>query len=256
MSNTKRPSSSASGSTGTPAGTKVIIALIALLCVGAVVWIGVSVTGDEDAGGSDTTAPTSSGEVGTPEDCAVPPEAPESPASYSEAPDASVAEGAVWEATVRTNCGVITMELYGDRAPQTVASFVMLAEDGYWVDSPCHRVTTQVIFVLQCGDPTGTGTGAPGYTFPVENPPTDGTYPRGTLAMARGSDPNTNGGQWFIVYDETSLPDPNGYTIFGEVTDGMEVVDAIAEAGVADGSGDGSPTQPISVLDITVEQQA
>jgi peptidyl-prolyl cis-trans isomerase B (cyclophilin B) len=74
--------------------------------------------------------------------------------------------------------------------------------------------------------------------------------------MARGTDPNTNGGQWFIVYDETSLPDPNGYTIFGEVTEGIEVVDAIAEAGVAGGGTDGSPAQPISILDVTVEKAA
>jgi peptidyl-prolyl cis-trans isomerase B (cyclophilin B) len=254
MSNTKRPSNPSAKPTGTPTGTKVIIAVIALLCVGAVIWIGVSLSGDDDSTAS--AEPTSSEGVGTPEDCAEPPAAPAAPATYDALPDASLAEDAVWQATVRTNCGVITMDLYGDRAPQTVASFITLAQDGYWADSPCHRVTTEGIFVLQCGDPTGSGQGAPGYTFPVENPPSDDVYPRGTLAMARGTDPNTNGGQWFIVYDETSLPDPNGYTIFGEVTDGMEVVDAIAQAGVAGGGTDGSPAQPISILDVTVEKAA
>jgi peptidyl-prolyl cis-trans isomerase B (cyclophilin B) len=254
MSNTKRPSNPSAKPTGTPTGTKAIIAIIALLCVGAVIWIGVSLSGDDDS--TTSAPPTSAADVGTPDDCAEPPDAPETPATYDAVPDASLAEDSVWQATVRTNCGVITMDLYGDQAPQTVASFITLAQDGYWAGSPCHRLTTEGIFVLQCGDPTGTGTGAPGYTFPVENPPSDGVYPRGTLAMARGTDPNTNGGQWFIVYDETSLPDPNGYTIFGEVTEGIEVVDAIAEAGVAGGGTDGSPAQPISILDVTVEKAA
>jgi peptidyl-prolyl cis-trans isomerase B (cyclophilin B) len=147
------------------------------------------------------------------------------------------------------------MDLYGDKAPQTVASFITLAEDGYWVDSPCHRVTTEGIFVLQCGDPTGSGSGNPGYGYGIENAPPTGQYPRGTVAMARSTDPESNGGQWFIVYDDSTLPtDGGGYSIFGEVTSGLEVVDAIAEAGVQGGGSDGSPAQPISILDVTVEK--
>lgn len=253
MSNSKRPSHPTSSS-GTPAGTKAIIAVIAVLCVLAVVWIGVRAAGDdEESAGSPSAA--SSGEVGTPENCEQAPEPPSAPASYSAAPDPSVAEGSLWQATIRTNCGVITMDLYGDRAPQTVASFITLAEDGYWVDSPCHRVTTQGIFVLQCGDPTGSGSGNPGYGYGIENAPPTGQYPRGTVAMARSTDPNSNGGQWFIVYDDSTLPtDGGGYSVFGEVTGGLEVVDAIAEAGVQGGGGDGSPAQPISILDVTVDK--
>ena len=88
-----------------------------------------------------------------------------------------------------------------------MASFVALAKSGYWADSPCHRLTTSGIYVLQCGDPTGTGTG-PGYAFGVENAPKDGAYPAGTLAMARTSDPNSNGGQFFIVYKDTDAARP------------------------------------------------
>ena len=146
------------------------------------------------------------------------------------------------------------VELDGEAAPQTVASFRFLSQDGYYDDSPCHRLTTAGIFVLQCGDPTGTGSGGPGYSFGVENAPADGVYPPGTLAMARGQDPNTNGGQFFFVYDKTSLPDPNGYTIFGTVTEGLDIVERIAQQGVDGGAGDGAPAQPISILDVSVEE--
>ncbi len=253
MSNSKRPAKPASTSGTSRTGTTIIVAVIAGLCVLAIVGIGLWTTGDDE----DSSATESQGEVGTPEDCADPPATPEAPAQYDSAPDPSVAEGAVWEATVRTNCGELTMDLYGDRAPQTVASFITLAEDGYWTDSPCHRVTTEGLFVLQCGDPTGTGGGSPGYGFGVENAPADGVYPRGTIAMARSTDPASNGSQWFIVYDETSLPvEGGGYTIFGEVTSGMEVVDAVAAAGDTEGAGDGAPAQPISILDVSVEKKA
>jgi peptidyl-prolyl cis-trans isomerase B (cyclophilin B) len=138
-----------------------------------------------------------------------------------------------------------------------VSSFIFLAREGYWKDSPCHRLVPQGIYVLQCGDPTGTGTGGPGYGYGIENAPADGTYPRGTLAMARTPDPNSNGGQFFIVFEETALPvEGGGYSIFGEVVEGMDIVDAIAEAGVAGGAGDGAPAQPISILDVTVEKKA
>jgi cyclophilin family peptidyl-prolyl cis-trans isomerase len=110
------------------------------------------------------------------------------------------------------------------------------------------------IFVLQCGDPTGTGSGDPGYGYGVENAPADFQYPRGTLAMARTQDPNTNGGQFFIVFDQTELPDPNGYSIFGRVTEGMDIVDRIAEQGVGGTLGPAAPKQPISILSVDVEK--
>ena len=104
------------------------------------------------------------------------------------------------------------MELDGKAAPQTVASFIFLARDGYWNDGGCHRLTTEEsgIFVLQCGDPTGTGSVVPPYGFGVENAPPDGDYPRRTVAMARGNDPNCNGGQFFFVYKDTQLPTDPG----------------------------------------------
>jgi peptidyl-prolyl cis-trans isomerase B (cyclophilin B) len=174
-------------------------------------------------------------------------------------PDKKTAAGKTFVATVTTNCGVITMELDGTKAPQTVASFLGLAKSGYWVDSPCHRLTTAAdgIFVLQCGDPTGTGSGTPGYGFGVENAPANSTFPPGTLAMARTSDPKTNGGQFFIVYKQTVLKDPVGYSIFGKITSGMDIVNKIAAAGSApaDSGGATSPAQPISILTVAVAEK-
>lgn len=161
-----------------------------------------------------------------------------------------------WTGQIRTNCGDIEVELFADKAPDTVSSFRHLADAGYWADSPCHRLTTQGIFVLQCGDPTGTGRGAPGYTFGIENAPADGKYPPGTLAMARAQDPNSNGGQFFIVYEDTELPvEGGGYSIFGRVTGGMDIVDRVAEQGVDGGGADGPPAAPISILSVEVTQE-
>ena len=158
---------------------------------------------------------------------------------------------------VTTTCGDITLELDGTRAPQTVASFLSLAKEGYWAPSPCHRVTTEGLYVLQCGDPTGTGSGGPGYTFGIENAPQDGTYPPGTLAMARGQDPNTNGGQFFIVYKETKLPTAGGgYSILGKVTKGLDIVEKIAAAkALGANPADGTPVSPISILDVQVTEK-
>ena len=110
--------------------------------------------------------------------CVTPPKVPTDKRTGT-LPDKKTAAGKTFVATVTTNCGVITMELDGTKAPQTVASFLGLAKSGYWADSPCHRLTTATegIFVLQCGDPTGTGTGSPGYGFGVENAPADFAFP-------------------------------------------------------------------------------
>ncbi len=175
-------------------------------------------------------------------------------------PDPAEAEGKTFVATVTTNCGDIELTLDGAAAPQAVASFLQLAQQNYWVDAPCHRLTTSdSLKVLQCGDPTGTGQGSPGYGFGVENAPADGVYPRGTLAMARTSDPDQgNGGQFFLVYGDSTLPDPDGYTVFGTVTAGLDIVDKIADVGVAPGGAspdDGIPAAPISILAVDVTEK-
>lgn len=177
-----------------------------------------------------------------------------------EAPDPATAAGKTFTATLKTNCGDLVFTLDGAKAPMAVASFLQLAKTDYWVDSPCHRLTTTAdLQVLQCGDPTGTGSGNPGYGFAVENAPTSGRYPRGTLAMARTSDAaKGNGGQFFIVWGDSTLIDKDGYTIFGTVTSGLDIVDKIAALGVAEGSRtpeDGAPKAPISILRVTTTEK-
>ena len=188
--------------------------------------------------------------------CVTPPKVPTDKRTGT-LPDKKTAAGKTFIAAVTTNCGVIRMELDGTKAPQTVASFLGLAKSGYWADSPCHRLTTAGIFVLQCGDPTGTGSGSPGYGFGVENAPADFTFAPGTLAMARSTDPNSNGGQFFIVYKKTVLQDATGYSIFGKITSGMDIVDKIAAAGATqpDASGNTAPLQPISILTVDVTEK-
>jgi len=232
----------------------VVAAVIGVLVVVLGLVLAQTLTSDDDPVAPAAESPSQT--VATPAagECEEPPPVPESPEQYDEVPDASLAEDAVWIARVITNCGEIVMELTGDVAPQTVSSFLFLAEEGFWDDSPCHRLVTQGIFVLQCGDPTGTGSGGPGYGYGVENAPADGIYPRGTLAMARTADPDSNGSQFFIVYDETELPDPTGYSVFGTVVDGMDIVDRIAEQGVGGSLGPEAPAQPISILDIALDR--
>lgn len=138
-----------------------------------------------------------------------------------------------------TTQGVITVKMLTDKAPCTTFSFRFLATRGYYNQTHCHRLTVQGIFVLQCGDPTGTGSGGPGYQFKDENL-AGATYPAGTVAMANAG-PNTNGSQFFFVWKNTTLPPL--YTPFGTVIGGMNVLQRIAAAGddSQNGPGDGYP---------------
>lgn len=151
------------------------------------------------------------------------------------------------DVTLATTQGTIRLALDRKAAPCAVGSFVSLAEQGYFNSTPCHRLVTSGIFVLQCGDPSGTGSGGPGYSFGDEL--TTAKYTRGTLAMAN-SGANTNGSQFFIVYKD-SLQLPPSYTIFGKVTAGLGVVDKVAAKGAATGS-DGKPKLPIAITKASV----
>ena len=157
--------------------------------------------------------------------------------------------------TFTTNCGDIVITLNA-KAPQTVTNISSLANAGYFNKSLCHRLTTQGLFVLQCGDPTATGSGSPtgwkGYAD--ENLPKAGAknYPAGTVAMAN-SGPGTNGSQFFLVYADTQLG-PN-YTIWGKITKGLDLVKKVAEVGAyqmqgdqAYYAGDGYPVQTVEIV--------
>jgi len=176
-------------------------------------------------------------------------------------------EGVSSEGTVSvalaTSAGPIGLTLNRGEAPCTVNSFVSLAGQGYFDGTGCHRLTTgEGLKVLQCGDPTGTGTGGPGYTIPDEAPTTLAaapsgqgtvTYPRGTVAMAKTAQPNSGGSQFFLVYADSTLPPE--YTVFGTIDGaGLTTIDKVAAAGTDDGngSGDGKPKTPIEIQSATV----
>jgi peptidyl-prolyl cis-trans isomerase B (cyclophilin B) len=170
-------------------------------------------------------------------------------------PDEAFAEGRTWEVSLETSQGPITFELDGEAAPQAVASFVALARDGFFNNTECHRLVTSGIYVLQCGDPLGTGTGGPSYRFgPIENAPADNTYPAGTLAMARvQGNGESMGSQFFIVYEDSLIPSDNagGYTVFGKVTQGLDIVEAVAAGGTITGDADGRPALSVIITEVT-----
>jgi len=180
----------------------------------------------------------------------------ENDSQYDSAPDPAMAENRTWEGLIDTNLGAIAIELDGAAAPQAVANFVFLSKVGYFDNTQCHRLTTKGIFVLQCGSKTGDGTDDPGYSFgPLENVPPDGVYRRGVIAMARAQAEDSMGSQFFIVYQDSELPPP-GYTVFGSVTVGMEIIDQVADKGVAppgDQNGDGAPAEAITIQGIGVQ---
>ena len=153
--------------------------------------------------------------------------------------------------TLATNCGNIVISTVGAKAPITVTQLATLARGGYFNNSLCHRLTTKGLYVLQCGDPTATGAGGPNFTYRDENLPAEGlnNYPAGTVAMAN-SGPGTNGSQFFLVFADKTLG--ANYTIWGTITQGLDIVRAIAKAGVKGGGVDGAPNQPIAINRVTV----
>ncbi len=171
--------------------------------------------------------------------------------TFANAPQPSPLSEKPAQITLVTNCGPITIETLPSAAPLTVASEVFLTENGFYDKTQCHRLTTAGILVLQCGDPAGDGTGGPGYTVPDENLPTEGptNYPAGTVAMANAG-PGTAGSQFFIVYGDTTLP--SGYTIWGTVTGGLDIVKQVAALGVKGGGSDGPPVQPVVIESASV----
>jgi peptidyl-prolyl cis-trans isomerase B (cyclophilin B) len=157
--------------------------------------------------------------------------------SYSAAPAMTIDTSKTYTADVDTTTGSFVITLDAKTAPQTVNNFVFLADKGFYHCVIFHRVIPQ--FMDQTGDPTGTGTGGPGYTIPDENPPKAAAgapqYPLGSVAMANTGQPHTGGSQWFIVAGSEGESLPNSYALFGQVTSGMSVVDTINQQGSAAG---------------------
>lgn len=158
-----------------------------------------------------------------------------------------------YQATITTNRGPLVVDLLGTRAPCTVNSFRYLAQHRFFSNTGCHRLTTSGFYVLQCGDPTGTGKGGPGYKFASENLK-GARYTQGTLAMANAG-PGTNGSQFFIVY-RNSLSLPANYTPFGKVVSGLGIIQNVAKAGTdnANGKGDGHPKEKVVIQSVTIRK--
>jgi peptidyl-prolyl cis-trans isomerase B (cyclophilin B) len=152
-----------------------------------------------------------------------------------------------------TDQGDLTLTLDRVKAPCAAASFTYLASQSFFDGSSCHRMVNQPSFgVLQCGDPTGTGSGGPSYKYAEEVTP-DTTYPRGTIAMAKTSAPNTTGSQFFLCFTDTQLPPE--YTVVGTVDEaGLAVLDKVAAGGnnSANGEGDGAPNIPVTISKLSV----
>ena len=171
------------------------------------------------------------------------------PKTYSAPPAMTIDSNKKYTATFETSRGTIVVDLFADRAPVTVNNFVFLAKDGFFDGLVFHRVIPD--FMVQGGDPKGTGTGGPGYSIPAEF--NDRPHKEGVLSMARAQDPNSGGSQFFVCLDyaRTKMLDHN-YTVFGTVTDGMNAVNDIAHTPIANQQ-TGAPRDPQIIQSVTVK---
>ena len=173
------------------------------------------------------------------------------PQQYSSPPATTIDPNKSYTATIKTSKGSMTLELFASEAPLTVNNFVFLAREGFYENGQFHRVIKD--FMIQGGCPQGNGTGGPGYRFQDE--PVTKSYVKGTLAMANAG-PNTNGSQFFIVHGaNTGLP-PN-YTIFGMLTAGEDVLNALADSPVTRGRGGeaSTPAEPLGIENVEITEE-
>ena len=172
------------------------------------------------------------------------------PQQYSSPPATTIDTSKTYTATINTSKGAMTLDLFASEAPLTVNNFVFLAREGFYTEGKFHRVMKD--FMVQGGCPRGDGTGGPGYRFQDE--PVTRRYVKGTLAMANAG-PNTNGSQFFIVHGADAGLPPN-YTIFGMLTGGEDVLNALAESPVSRGRGgeNSTPTEQLAINSIAIEE--
>jgi peptidyl-prolyl cis-trans isomerase B (cyclophilin B) len=175
-------------------------------------------------------------------------------ANVGEVPDPSVAEGRTWTGELALNKVHLGIELDGAAAPQAVAVFVQAVEDGYYEGKTCHRIVEDTL--IQCGSAAGDGVGQTDFQFgPIENAPADGTYPTGTIAMARGDSEYSMDHQFFITFADVPLPSDAGYTVIGTVTSGLDdLLDSpIVTAGTDVEDGDGAPVTSTVIQRVSIE---
>jgi peptidyl-prolyl cis-trans isomerase B (cyclophilin B) len=235
-------------------------ALAVVVIAGVTVWLVTSLGSDDDKTDASATPATPPGTVActwTPEDGSSGGKVKDVGTPGPNAPNTG--KGTM---TLSTNLGDITATVDKAKAPCTAAAFEYLASKKFWDNTKCHRMTTEGIKVLQCGDPTATGkgyrdtdgTGGPSFRYAEENQPTSAkpAYPRGTIAMAKTQAPGSTGSQFFIVYGDTELP-PD-YTVLGTIDKGMDIVDKVAKGGVDDSNqpGDGHPKIEVNIKTLTM----
>ncbi|MFE3165832.1 peptidylprolyl isomerase [Streptomyces sp. NPDC059224] len=235
----------------------VIASVLGVIVIGSVALYTTGVLKNDDkANVSSETTPSAAPSASKPADpCAKPAAGKVAKLSWKKEPAMSIDTSADYTMKLATTCGDIDVALKTAAAPHTVNSFDFLASKGYFDHTKCHRLTTNGIYVLQCGDPTATGSGGPGYTIPDENLKdkslTGGVYPAGTIAMANTGQKHTGGSQFFLVYQDSQLP--ASYTPFGTVdAAGLKVLKKIAAAGESTGAGDGAPNATVVINKATV----
>ncbi|MZD58285.1 peptidylprolyl isomerase [Streptomyces sp. BPPL-273] len=237
-----------------------IASVLGVILIGSVALYttGVVLKDDDDktnANAEVTPSPSASKKAEDP--CDKPAEGKVKTQTWKKEPAMTIDKSAKYAMKLSTTCGDIGIDLKTAAAPHTVNSFNFLAGKGFFDHTPCHRLTTNGIFVLQCGDPTGQGNGGPGYNIPDENLKDKSlkknTYPAGTIAMANTGQPNSGGSQFFLVYQDSPLPP--SYTPFGTISeDGMAVLKKIAAAGESTGAGDGAPNATVVIDKATVTE--
>ncbi|MER6981163.1 peptidylprolyl isomerase [Streptomyces carpinensis] len=210
---------------------------------------------DDKANASADVTPSASATSKAPDPCEKPAAGAVKKLSWKKEPAMTIATSAKYTLKLATTCGDIDVAMKTAAAPHTVNSFDFLAGKGFFDHTKCHRLTTNGIYVLQCGDPTGTGSGGPGYTIPDENLKDKSlkgnVYPAGTVAMANTGQKHTGGSQFFLVYQDSQLPP--SYTPFGTVSEaGLKVLKKIAAAGENTGAGDGAPNATVVINKATV----
>ncbi|MFI9545978.1 peptidylprolyl isomerase [Streptomyces sp. NPDC052016] len=233
----------------------VIASVLGVIVVGSLTLYTTGVLKDDDKSNASAESTPSATPSAVEDPCEKPAAGSVKSQTWKKEPAMTIDKSAKYTMKLATTCGEIDIALKASAAPHTVNSFNFLAGKGYLDHTKCHRLTTNGIYVLQCGDPTGSGSGGPGYTIPDENLKDkslkDNIYPAGTVAMANTSQPNTGGSQFFLVYQDSSLPP--SYTPFGTVSaEGMTVLKKIAAAGENTGAGDGAPNATVVINKATV----
>ncbi|MFI5474836.1 peptidylprolyl isomerase [Streptomyces cacaoi] len=237
------------------ARNSVIASVLGVIIIGSVALYTTGVLKDDDKANASSETTPSATPSAVKDPCEKAAAGSVKTQTWKKEPAVTIDKSAKYTMTLATTCGDIDIALKAKAAPHTVNSFSFLAGKGYFDHTKCHRLTTSGIYVLQCGDPTGSGSGGPGYTIPDENLKDtslkNNIYPAGTIAMANTGQAHTGGSQFFLVYQDSQLPP--SYTPFGTVSaDGMKVLTKIAAAGENTGAGDGAPNATVVINKATV----